>query len=149
MDYNAPDLSKNPPRSPRVRLGGYVILPRMLDKCRAQIAGTNGEYHYSCPLDKRWFDFAGIDPLELKGEVESGYSDAEIFQWITSNSTTKPDFLAIEAWSRYQEQRVPGDAESREFFNELHTAAAKHREDIFTWFDMLDLDDYVTFGGKA
>ena len=149
MDYNAPDLSKNPPRGPRVRLGGYVILPRMLDKCRAQIAGTNGEYHYSCPLDKRWFDFAGIDPLELKGEVESGFGDAEILQWITSNSTTKPDFLAIEAWSRYQEQRVPGDSDSREFFNQLHNGAAQHREDIFTWFDLLDLDDFVTFGGKA
>jgi hypothetical protein len=23
------------------------------------------------------------------------------------------------------------------------------REDIKTWFDLLDLDDYVTFGGKA
>ena len=23
------------------------------------------------------------------------------------------------------------------------------REDINTWFDLLDLDDYCTFGGKA
>ena len=32
---NAPDLTQRPPRSPRVRLGGFVILPRMLDKGRA------------------------------------------------------------------------------------------------------------------
>ena len=25
----------------------------------------------------------------------------------------------------------------------------KTREDVKTWFDLLDLDDYVTFGGKA
>ncbi len=24
-----------------------------------------------------------------------------------------------------------------------------NREDVKTWFDLLDLDDYVTFGGKA
>jgi Domain of unknown function (DUF5069) len=26
------DLTKRPPRSPRLRLGGYALLPRMLDK---------------------------------------------------------------------------------------------------------------------
>ena len=51
---NSPDLTKQPPRSPRVRLGGYVILPRMLDKGRATVAGKNGEYHYACPLDRRF-----------------------------------------------------------------------------------------------
>jgi hypothetical protein len=39
MSLHTPDLTKQPPRSARVRLGGYVILPRMLDKGRATIAG--------------------------------------------------------------------------------------------------------------
>ena len=43
MAIHAPDLTKQPPRSPRVRLGGYVILPRILDKGRALLAGTQGE----------------------------------------------------------------------------------------------------------
>ena len=38
MALNQPDLTKFPPRSPRVRLGGYVTLPRMLDKGRATLA---------------------------------------------------------------------------------------------------------------
>ena len=41
---NAPDLTQRPPAAHRVRLGGYVILPRMLDKGRATIAGKNGEF---------------------------------------------------------------------------------------------------------
>src|SRR5512135_190240 len=53
---NAPDLTKRPPRSPRVRLGGYVILPRMLDKGRAAVAGTPGEYHYNCPMDQGFLE---------------------------------------------------------------------------------------------
>ena len=38
-NLNAPDLTQHPPRSPRGRLGGYVILPRCLDKGRATLAG--------------------------------------------------------------------------------------------------------------
>jgi Domain of unknown function (DUF5069) len=44
---------------------------------------------------------------------------------------------------------LPTDAESRAHFNELHSKAAQHREDIATWFDLLDLDDYASFGGNA
>jgi hypothetical protein len=47
------------------------------------------------------------------------------------------------------EQRTPADLESREYFNELQKTAAPKREDIATWFDLLDVDDYVSFGGKA
>jgi hypothetical protein len=43
---HAPNLAQRPPRSPRVRLGGYVILARVLDKGRAELAGTAGEYNY-------------------------------------------------------------------------------------------------------
>ena len=49
----------------------------------------------------------------------------------------------------HAEQRAPADAESRAYFNELHTKAAPKREDIVTWFDLLDVDDYVSFGGQA
>jgi len=66
MTIQAPDLTKQPPRSPRVRLGGYAILPRMLDKGRATLVGKNGEYHYACPNDQHFLRFVGIDPDALK-----------------------------------------------------------------------------------
>lgn len=149
MAVNAPDLTKQPPRGPRVRLGGYVILARMLDKGRATINGKNGEYHYACPLDQRLLDFTGIDPEALKKQLETGKGDWEILEWIGANSRTKPGQAGILAWSAMQEQRVPTDPESRAYFNELHSKAAQYREDIATWFDLLDLDDYVSYGGKA
>ncbi len=144
-----PDLTQQPPRSPRVRLGGYVILPRMLDKGRATIAGKNGEYHYACPMDQRLLAFIGIDPEALKKQLAAGNSDWAILEWINTNSTTKPQQTDILAWSAMQEQRVPTDPESRAYFNELHSKVAQHREDIATWFDLLDLDDYVSYGGSA
>ena len=149
MALNAPDLTKQPPRSPRVRLGGYAILPRMLDKGRATIAGKNGEYHYACPTDQRFLGFSGIDPEALKKELAKGKGDGEILEWIQANAKHKRTDSEIAAWSIFVEQRVPADPESREYFNGLHTKAAPKRADIATWFEVLDVDDYVSFGGKA
>src|SRR5437899_7491794 len=105
MAMNASDLTKQPPRSPRTRLGGYVILPRMLDKCRATIAGKAGEYKYACPLDERFLEFAGIDPKALKKEVGKERSDGEILAWIESNARQKRSTAEIAAWSSWQENR--------------------------------------------
>jgi len=59
--FKAPNLTTNPPRSPRVRVGNYALLPRLLDKCRADIAGYIGEYHTNCPIDQEFLNYAGID----------------------------------------------------------------------------------------
>jgi hypothetical protein len=149
MPNNTIDLTKRPPRSPRVRLGGYVILPRMLDKGRAAVAGTLGEFKYACPLDQRFLDFVGIDPEALKKQLAAGKSDGEVLEWIEASAKKKPSAGEVLAWSMAQEQRGPADVESRDYFNELHKSIAPKREDITTWFDLLDLDDYVSYGGKA
>ena len=66
MAHDLYDLTQHPPRSPRVRLGGLVILPRMIDKARATKAGKNGEYNYGCSLDRNVLDFLGIEAEALK-----------------------------------------------------------------------------------
>ena len=56
----------------------------------------------------------------------------------------------IQQWSAYHNERGPdGDVETLEFFAERVGACSRTREDVKTWFDYLDLDDHVTFGGKA
>ncbi|HXR04909.1 MAG TPA: DUF5069 domain-containing protein [Verrucomicrobiae bacterium] len=147
MSLHTPDLTKFPPRSPRVRLGGYVILPRMLDKGRATVAGKHGEYHYACPLDQGFLEFVGIDAKALKKELNK--NDTEILNWIQKHAKHKRTMPEILAWSAWQEQRGPDNLDSREYFNGLHKHNAPERTDIATWFDLLDLDDYVSFGGKA
>jgi Domain of unknown function (DUF5069) len=149
MPMHAPDLTQRPPRSPRVRLGGYATLPRMLDKGRAAVAGKLGEYHYNCPLDKRFLAFVGIDAAKLKKQLAQGKGDGEILKWIEANAKHKHSPEEIAAWSQFQEQRVPMDLDSRKFFLEYQAKTAPHRTDVANWFDMLDIDDHVTFGGKA
>jgi len=143
------DLTTRPPRSPRTRLGGFVILPRMLDKGRAQLEGKNGEYHYNCPLDEHFIKFAGIDPEALLIELKAGKGDGEILEWITAHSMNKPTELEIIAWSAWQESRVPSSVENREYMHETQKKIAPLRGDISGWFDLLDVDDFVSFGGMA
>ena len=144
------NLTQRPPRSPRIRLGGYVLLPRLLDKCRASLAGTSGEYHYNCPLDQHFFNFTGVDHEALKAEVAKGLGDGEILNWIQENAKHRHTPWKIGQWSDYQQRRGPdSDAETLGFFVEMLGKLSKTREDISTWADLLDLDDHVTFGGKA
>jgi hypothetical protein len=132
-----------------VRLGGYVILPRMLDKGRATVIGKHGEYHFNCPMDQRFLNFVGVKADALEKQLTAGKGDTEILQWIQKNGKHKPTEPEVQAWSAYQEQRAPSDTDSREFFHGIHAKIAPKREDIATWFDLLDVDDYVTFGGQA
>ena len=146
---SAPELTKRPPRSPRSRLGGYALLPRMLDKGRAEIAGTSGEFHYDCPLDQHIINFLGIDPAALREQLATGKADGEILEWINGNAKHKRTAWEIEQWSDFQQRRGPdSDAETLAMFAELVGKFSKTREDIRAWADLLDLDDYVTFGGK-
>jgi hypothetical protein len=96
----------------------------------------------------RFLDYVGIEPEALKKELGAGKSDSEILEWIEKNARFKRSPLDIAAFSKFAEERVPGDPETREYFNGMHSKAAPKREDIFTFFDVLDVDDYVSFGGK-
>jgi hypothetical protein len=144
---NITDLTQRPPRSPRLKLGGYVILPRMLDKGRAEIAGKAGEYHFACPLDQRFLSFTGLAAEEILNLLKQGKSDTEVLAWIRDHA--KQNDWEIFHWSEFHILRVPTDNESRQHFNEMLQKIAPDRDDIATWFDLLDLDDFVSFGGAA
>jgi hypothetical protein len=78
------DLRIRPPRSPRASLGPFIILPRCLDKCRAQLAGMAGEYVFDSMLDRFLFAFKGVTGDEFTTKVASGYSDSEMLGWLRS-----------------------------------------------------------------
>jgi hypothetical protein len=148
INLSKPDLTKFPPRSPRTRLGGFVHFPRLIDKARATVAGTNGDFHYNCPIDQRFFAFTGVNPEAFLAEIKAGKSDSELLAYMTANSQPKRHPAEIAAWSQWFEQLTPTPPDTRAFFNDIHRKNAPHREDIATWFDWLELDDYVTYGGR-
>ena len=147
----APDLTQRPPRSPRVRLGGYVLLPRILDKGRATLAGKLGEYHYGGKgMDRHFFNFVGLDHEALKAELAKGVGDWEVLAWVQANAKHPRQPWEIAAWSEYHLRRTPdSDHETLTHFADEVKKFSATREDINTWFDLLDLDDHCSFGGGA
>jgi hypothetical protein len=83
------NLTKEAPRSPRIRVGGYAILGRTIDKCRALVAGNIGEYHFDCPLDSTLFGFKGVKGDDFKAQIEQGASDQEIVEWLNQSGEPK------------------------------------------------------------
>jgi Domain of unknown function (DUF5069) len=127
-----------------------VVLARMLDKGRATLAKKNGEYHYDCATDQRLVQFLGFDPDALLKELATGKGDGEMLGWVEAHSKTPRAPWEIEAWSAFMEKRAPdSDAETLAFFAENLGRLSKTREDVKTWFEFGELDDYVSFGGKA
>ena len=147
MNYSAPDLKQHPPRSVRVRIGGFAHLGRLLDKARAFAAGKNGEYNYNCPLDRLFFEFTGIDHEAMLAQIKTGKSDTEMLGWVRANTKRTP--AEIWSWSQWLEQNGPGGAGGHEWMAESIKAAAGDRDDIRAFADLLDLDDYVSFGGRG
>src|SRR6202140_5195429 len=144
------DLTQRPPRSFRVRLGNYVVLARMLDKGRATLAKKNGEYIYNSPTDQHLVKFLGFDPDALLKELATSKGDGGLLEWVQAHSKTPRAPWEIEAWSAFMEKRGPdSDAETLAFFAELLRGLSKTREDVKNWFEFGELDDYVSFGGKA
>lgn len=147
VNLSNPDLTQHPPRSVRVRLGGYAHLPRLLDKARAVNAGKGGEYHYNCPLDELFFGFTGIDHDAMLAAIKTGKSDTEMLAWV--NEHTARQAFEVAAWSAWMVENGPGGVEGHEWIAGSVKKAAPDRGDIRSFADLLDLDDYVSYGGKA
>ncbi len=147
INYSAPDLTQHPPRSLRVRLGGYAHLSRLLDKARAVLAGKGASYHYNCPLDELFFEFTGIGHEEMLAEIKTGKTDVQILEWV--NARSKRLRHEVVAWSAWVEQHGPGGAEGHEWAASVIKDNKSERNDIRSFADILDFDDYISYGGKA
>ncbi len=135
----APDLTKQFPRSPKERLGGFIHLPRMSDKARAKTADTLGEYLYPCPLDQSLLDFLGISS-EAFLEAVKERDDREIVEWIRKESLPRTP-QEIEEWNREFLEQRPQDEKGRRRFEEKLRQLAPNRTDVKGWIDLLDLEE--------
>ena len=137
----AKDLTTGYPRSPRTKLAGYVLAARCLDKCRAEIAGTVGEYHYACPLDSLFLDFAGIDPEDFKKAVAEGRSDEEMERWIREHATNGTKEEVIRWNNGLRDKRISElDMELQEYLEDYIEECLPGRV-VYHGFDVYDIDE--------
>lgn len=134
------DLTKKYPRSPREKMAGYVHLARMLDKCRATLAGTHGEYKYPCPMDQRLLDFAGITADQFTSTVRGIKDDTAVEDWFKKTAKLRGP-SEIELWNQMFLTWGPDTEEQKAYFKNNIDAIDPSRTDITAWADMLDLDE--------
>ncbi|HYV27149.1 MAG TPA: DUF5069 domain-containing protein [Candidatus Eisenbacteria bacterium] len=142
------DLTKQAPHSPRERIGGFAIASRTVDKCRASLAGTLGEYHYDCPMDNLLFSFKGINGEQFKAAVQASKNYEDVGFWLQTNGALKTP-TEIRAWSDEMEAgSLMKDPEKRAFFIEDCTRLGLNPQ-MNTTFDWLEADDRESFRRKS
>ena len=139
------DLTKAPPRSPRVELWGLCMLPRMIDIARAMLpGGVPGEYRIG--RDKTLSAIVlrafGMSPAELVDVVRDANTDEEIAERIWDSATVPPKALSARL-RRITVKDVPTDLLPT--FQRLYGA---QNADVSV-FSILEADDVRTFAAKA
>ena len=144
----ARDLTQQAPRSPRERIAGFAIASRAVDKCRAGLAGTPGEYHYDCPLDNQLFSFKGINGEQFKAAVQASKNYEEVGAWLQANGTAKTP-AEIRTWSDATEAgSLMKNPEKRAYFMESCSKLGLNPQ-MSTTFDWLEADDRESFRRKS
>jgi len=144
LENLALDLTQEYPRSPRALFAGFVIAGRVLDKCRALLNGTIGEYAFNYGTDRVFFEFAGIDSDDFKNFVATGATDEEVAEWIKSKAKAhSPGEIA--AWNFTLKGRriseLPPDRQAwiQEYI--LTNVRPEAQERVIFTFDVLDAEE--------
>ena len=147
------DLTREVPRSPYEKLGGMVFLPRSIDKGRAELEGTLGEYIARHGRSGRLFKFLGVSAKDFLEALRDRPTDADVWAWVAEHMTPRtPD--EIEEFNRKMWAATPDDEDDRwswrGFRKYLADCGHAHRTDITRHFDRLDLDEGrdVPTGGR-
>lgn len=142
------DLTKQAPRSPYDTVGGITFLPRTIDKMRAHIAGTVGEYRANTGFSTQLFDLFGVSADEFEQIVRENDTDEGVLAALQARKSLSQQ--EIDAWNE-RAMTWPHDEAGRQRHQMLlEQAGHGHRTDITTMFDRLDLDDgrEVPTGGR-
>lgn len=143
-NMNGKDLTKEAPRSPKTKVGGYVILGRTLDKCRALLWGNIGEYDFDCPLDNMLFGWKKIVGDDFKAAVAERKSDEEMAKWVDEHG----DKEAANEKQKWDDEMMKvslyNDPEKRDYFIE-ETKKLGLDPATTSLFDWLDADDKASY----
>ncbi|MBV8352396.1 MAG: DUF5069 domain-containing protein [Verrucomicrobia bacterium] len=131
------------PRSPYQRLGGYVHLPRFIDKARLHRCGLLHGYNYKTSgFDQHLLSFLGIDGDEFERMASELSSDEAMLAWIRTKAKIHTP-AEIEAWNAAMINREPETPERISLFKRLLAKAggAGRSFQVRTYFDLIELEE--------
>jgi hypothetical protein len=133
------DLTREYPRGPREQLGGLMLLPRAIDKARAQLEGTLGQYkYYGCRFNRKLFNTLGVTDDEFLDAVRRSPDDESVVEWITEY--VRPERDKIEKMHQWVLHNEPDGEERRDFCDELERIDPGN-DYVNTWTELIDLEE--------
>ena len=135
-------MRRRHPRSPYEKLGGYVHLPRLIDKAKLHRQGLLNGYNYkTVGFDKHLLAFLKLDGDAFEETVNRLDDDKTILEWVEENGAKHPP-EAIEEWNEAMVLRHPDTAAKKaRFAHFLKEAGGSGRKDIKTYFDLIEFDE--------
>ncbi|MBK9306561.1 MAG: DUF5069 domain-containing protein [Nitrospira sp.] len=140
------DIQKIRLRSPRASLGGYVLLPRLIDKVRLLAERQLPQDYWSNvlkagnTLDGRFLTYAGVDAEGLRQAILSSQTDEDVLVWIQTHAkpTTAED---NRAWAEQLAAYRP-DESVVEYRKRMYPELASIIDiALLSVFDLIDLDE--------
>jgi gluconokinase len=135
-----------PLRSPSHKIGGINILARIIDKVRLDAEGQLPEgYNVGFIEGRRTFDdrvcrLLGVNWEPFRQRLLQGGSDEDILEWCFENGR-RPDAEQIAIWNGFMEKRGWNDEASEGFARQKAEAGLGHRDDIVTFFHLMDVEE--------
>ena len=135
-------MQKLRPRSPYEKLGGYVHLPRLIDKAKLHRKGLLDGYNYkTVGFDKHLLAFLRIKGDAFEEMANELDDDEKILEWVNKNSV-KHSPEEIEHWNQTMIARHPDTAAKKaRFVHFLKESGGAGRKDIKTYFDLIEFDE--------
>src|SRR5262245_33249555 len=63
----------------------------LVDKCRAELLGQLGEYHYNYPLDRKFSETAALESGRLQESIAIGVDDQQVATWMIAHAGVSRD----------------------------------------------------------
>ncbi len=146
LSFGIVDLNRRAPRSPyNTDVYGMVHLARLIDKGRAYVGNTLGEYFYAedSGMDRMALGFLGVSADEFTGALKKYSTDAEIESWLKDNYAKSES--EIEAFNEKITNMGPENERYQAMMDRMLKKLGAEDSNINTWFAVMDLDDEKTF----
>jgi hypothetical protein len=133
-------------RSPREALGGYIILPRLIDKVRLHAQGKlPPEYVENLlkpglTLDGRFLTFTGSDAEGLRKAILSAKTDEEVLAWVEHNARPR-SFEEKQRWAEEIDTYRPDPIMANRRKEVYSVLASKIDVTAVSILDLIDMDE--------
>ncbi|MDQ6780881.1 MAG: DUF5069 domain-containing protein [Candidatus Eremiobacteraeota bacterium] len=132
------DLTKQPPRSPRVQVGGLVMIARTIDKLRASLPGGNPGSYKMPGFSAEILERLGVSEDALRGVIAKAESEDAVLAWLAAHTDQ----------ARYPEINREFSEETSEGYSEKFHASypAARKYNLSNVFEIMEYDDREMFG---